>query len=109
MLHHSSHVGTWVVDVKAAASMAHTDNVLDTVVANLGRLPADTRECLALASCASQVFSPAYLAEVTGLDAQALLHHLRIATEYDADAPLALCCAGHVYQLPEVTHEPTVM
>lgn len=56
-LQHSPETGRWTWDMERVLAAAHTDNVLDTVLANVGKLSDHVRRTLQVASCWGQTFT----------------------------------------------------
>ncbi len=58
----------WTWDLKDVAAQAVPENVADLLAQNLGDLPAESRDVLALAACIGNRFDPATLALISGRD-----------------------------------------
>ncbi len=79
---------TWGWSKEAAASLSHTENVIDLMVRRIRRLPAETRSILNLAASVGNRFDLQTLAIVGELDASAILSMLAPAIQEDMLQPV---------------------
>ncbi|MFO0607425.1 MAG: AAA family ATPase [Polyangiales bacterium] len=78
----------WTWDLRAAAALAHTDNVVDFLLDRLGQLPPATRAALQQAACVGDTFDLRLLADVTDRSLAAVQADLRPAVRAELVAPL---------------------
>jgi predicted ATPase/GAF domain-containing protein/HPt (histidine-containing phosphotransfer) domain-containing protein/ActR/RegA family two-component response regulator len=88
----------WSWSPEAAASLSHTENVIDLMVRRIRRLPAETRRILNLAASIGNRFDLQTLAIVGKLDASTILSMLAPAIQEDMLLPVSEAKGLHEFK-----------